>query len=110
MSKPQDYHPQPIDTSRVELPQAVEDLVEQLARNTHDVWAHNRLADGWRWGSERNDEQKEHPCLVPYELLPESEKSIDRAIAIETLKTIIALGFQLVCLDQDESQGKTPQT
>ena len=101
MSEPQNYHPQPIDTAAVQLPQAVEELTELLARNAHEVWAQSRLADGWRWGPERNDERKEHPCLISYEELPESEKDFDRAIAIETLKMIVALGFRLVPADQE---------
>ncbi len=36
---------------------------------------------------------KEHPCLVPYEELPESEKEYDRNAALQTLKAIVALGY-----------------
>ncbi len=100
MNKPKEFHPQPINTSNVELPEAVDALTELLARNAHEVWAQSRLLDGWRWGPQRNDERKEHPCLIPYEKLPESEKDYDRAIAIETIKTIVALGFRLVPAEQ----------
>lgn len=95
MSEYQDYHPQPVDTSQVDLPEGIIGLTELLARNAHEVWAHTRLADGWRWGPARDDEKRQHPCLVPYEDLPESEKEYDRVIAIQTLKTILALGFRL---------------
>ena len=37
-----------------------------------------------------------HPCLVPYEELPEIEKDYDRNTAIGTLKLIQALGFDIV--------------
>jgi hypothetical protein len=84
----------------VKLPDAVNELTELLARNAHDVWAQNRLRDGWRWGAERNDERKEHPCLIPYDDLTETEKEYDRVMAIETLKTITALGFQWLRADQ----------
>jgi len=49
-------------------------LSEHLARNAHDIWARQRLADGWNSGPGRDDAAKEHPCLVPYKDLPESEK------------------------------------
>lgn len=88
------YKPKPLDTSGVELPEDIIKLSEQLARNTHENWARQRLADGWRYGTERNDARKEHPCLVPYEDLPESEKLYDRTTALETLKAIISLGYQ----------------
>jgi len=67
-----------------------------LARNAHDIWARQRLADGWRFGPRRDDAKKEHPCLVPYEDLPESEKVYDRSAAMETLKAILALGYRIM--------------
>jgi hypothetical protein len=90
------YQPEPIDTSRVTLDKEVRELTELLARNAHDIWARQRLADGWRFGPKRNDQKKEHPCLVPYEELPESEKEYDRNAAMETLKAILALGYRIV--------------
>jgi len=72
------------------------DLTELLARNTHENWARQRLADGWRHGPKRDDARKEHPGLVPYESLSEEEKNYDRRTAIETLKTIVALGYRIV--------------
>ena len=36
-----------------------------------------------------------HPCLVPYDELPESEKDYDRATSQETLKLIMKLGFDI---------------
>ena len=90
-----DYTPCPIDTSRVVLPAAVADLIEHLAANTHDVWAATRLADGWRWGPARNDDRKEHPGLVAYEDLPESEKTYDRVIVEQVIKAAIAIGYRV---------------
>ena len=46
--------------------------------------------------AERNDLKKEHPCLVPYEDLPEIEKEYDRATARETLESLSELGYELV--------------
>jgi len=68
------YKPQPVDTSSVTLSPDIIDLTERLAKNTHDVWAQERMAQGWHFGLERNDSRKEHPSLVPYEELPEAEK------------------------------------
>jgi len=89
------YNPQPLDTNHVELSPDLQELTELLARNTHDVWAKQRLAEGWKYGATRNDERKEHPCLVAYEDLPESEKEYDRNTAMETLKVIKKLGFKI---------------
>lgn len=89
------YTPRPIDVSGIELPDELASLTESLARNVHEVWAATRIAQGWRPGPERSDERKEHPCLVPYDELPEQERTYDRNTAIETLKLIRHLGFEI---------------
>ena len=89
------YVPKPIDTSDVELPKDLEMLVEQMSKNVHEVWAETRIKQGWTYGEQRNDELKTHPCLVPYEELPECEKEYDRNTSIETLKLIMKLGFKI---------------
>lgn len=89
------YMPEPMDTDDVVLPEELNDLIERMAKNVHEVWAKNRLEQGWTYGSERSDSLKHHPCLVPYEDLPEIEKDYDRATAIGTLKLIIKIGFKI---------------
>lgn len=95
MSK-QMYTPQPIDTTDVKLPEELEELVEQMSKNVHEVWAETRIKQGWKYGEQRNDELKTHPCLVPYEDLPEEEKEYDRNTSIGTLKLIMKLGFKVI--------------
>ena len=90
------YIPKPLDTSRIELSPAILELREALAQNTHEVWAQERIAQGWAWGEKRDDEKKLHPCLIPYEDLSDNEKTYDRNTAMETLKAICALGYQIV--------------
>ena len=94
--KQKTYKPQSIDTSDVNLPIELEELVEEMSKNVHEVWAETRFRQGWTYGSERNDELKTHPCLVPYEELPEEEKEYDRNTSIGTLKLIMKLGFKIV--------------
>ncbi len=89
------YIPQPVDTASVELPSELMPLTEQMARNVHEVWAQTRISQGWTYGPVRDDERKQHPCLVPYEDLPESEKVYDRNTAMETLRLILKLGFRV---------------
>jgi hypothetical protein len=89
------YQPKPIDTGGVELPGDLEPLIEKLAAHNHDIWALGRIGEGWTWGSQRNDQSKEHPDLVPYEELTESEKQYDRNSVVEVLKAIVALGYQV---------------
>lgn len=89
------YMPKPVNINNIELPAGLNDLIEALAENVHDQWALGRINDGWKYGPERNDKEKLHPCLVPYNKLPESEKEYDRNTAIATLKLIRKLGFDI---------------
>src|SRR5262249_9269917 len=87
------YTPTPIDNSQVHLSPKLTQLIERLAANNHDLWARQRLAEGWQYGSSRDQAAKRTPFLVPYDELPESEKHYDRQNAIETLRTIVNLGW-----------------
>ena len=89
------YKPNPIDTSDIKLSDEIMELSELLAKNTHEVWSTSRIEDGWVYGEKRDDALKQHPCLIPYEDLNESEKEYDRNTSIETLKLIIKLGYEI---------------
>lgn len=89
------YTPQPIDTTDVILPEELEQLVEEMSKNVHEIWAETRIKQGWKYGEERNDNLKTHPCLVPYEDLTDEEKVYDRNTSISTLKLIMKLGFKI---------------
>ncbi len=90
-----EYKPNPAETSDVKLPENLLPLVEEMAHNVHEVWAKNRMAEGWTYGPVRDDAKKETPCMVAYEDLPENEKEYDRATSQETLKLILKLGFEI---------------
>lgn len=87
------YVPSPIPTYGIDLPEGVLDIIEFLAEHNHDVWAEQRINEGWRHGTCRNDAEKTHPCLVRYNDLPEEEKDYDRNTAISVLKVVIKLGY-----------------
>ena len=89
------YVPNPIDTADVLLSEELNELVESMAKNVHEVWAQSRIKQGWTLGPERSDALKQHPGLVPYDELPEVEKEYDRDTAVGTLKLILKLGFQI---------------
>lgn len=89
------YIPNPVDTEQSQLPKELEYLVEEMAKNVHEVWSKTRIEQGWTYGEKRDDVLKQHPCLVPYEELPEEEKVYDRNSSVETLKLIMKLGFKI---------------
>lgn len=90
-----EYKPRPVDVSDVDLPDSLKELMEQIAENVHEVWSRGRMEDGWVYGPERNDKLKTHPCLIPYGELDEKEKEYDRNTALNTLKLIIKLGYNI---------------
>ncbi len=89
------YEPKPMDTSDVVIPDALLVLTEQIAENVHEVWAAGRVAEGWTYGETRDDAKKTTPCLVAYADLPENEKDYDRNTALETIRLILKLGYQI---------------
>lgn len=89
------YKPKPLDTSHVQLDASLTDLTKRLAENTHEIWAQQRISEGWRFGPHRNDATKEHPSLVPYDQLPEPEREYDRRTALEAIKMLLVLGYKI---------------
>uniref|UniRef100_UPI0003C8C47D Putative ryanodine receptor n=1 Tax=Bacteroides thetaiotaomicron (strain ATCC 29148 / DSM 2079 / JCM 5827 / CCUG 10774 / NCTC 10582 / VPI-5482 / E50) TaxID=226186 RepID=UPI0003C8C47D len=90
-----DYIPEPMDLSLVDLPESLIQLSERIAENVHEVWAKAAIDEGWTYGEKRDDIHKKHPCLVPYDELPEEEKEYDRNTAMNTIKMVKKLGFRI---------------
>ena len=64
---------------------------EFLCREEHVRWVKEKLSLGWKYGTdyvsvEERNRKKIHKCIVPYELLPDEEKSKD-ALMIEGIFT-----------------------
>lgn len=89
------YKPKPIDTKDVKLSEDIVELTELIAKNVHEVWAEQRINEGWAYGPTKDSIKKTTPCLVPYEELPDIEKEYDRKTALETLKVISKLGYKV---------------
>jgi hypothetical protein len=83
------------DPKEPRIPSELLVLVERLAERVHKGWMEKRSADGWTYGPARDDVRKKHPDMVPYEVLPEPEKEIDRRTACETLQAVLSLGWQI---------------
>ncbi|XP_063919785.1 ryanodine receptor isoform X1 [Zophobas morio] len=100
------FVPNPVDTSMVTLATYVESIRDKLAENIHEMWAMNKIEAGWQWGEYRDDLRHVHPCLVPFDKLPAAEKKYDSQLAVQTLKTIISLGYYIT-MDKPPSRIKT---
>ena len=88
------YEPAPMDYSHIALGE-LERLVEPLAFHNHEVWARQRIAEGWRWAPQHDDTARRTPKLVPYGELPDTHKEDYRETARQTLRAILGLGVTL---------------
>lgn len=44
---------------------------------SHDNWMRDKKADGWRYGEVKDPDNKTHPCMVPFEALPQVQRVKD---------------------------------
>uniref|UniRef100_A0A4W3IRR6 Ryanodine receptor 2 n=1 Tax=Callorhinchus milii TaxID=7868 RepID=A0A4W3IRR6_CALMI len=102
------FTPMPVDTSQVVLPPHLERIREKLAENIHELWVMNKIELGWTYGPLREDNKRQHPCLVEFSKLPEQERNYNLQMSLETLKTLLALGCHVgIADDQAEEKVKT---
>lgn len=54
----------------------------------HNAWSADKIADGWVYGEVKDAEKKTHPCLVPFDYLPEFQQKKDRLFStiVDALK------------------------
>ncbi|XP_020570403.2 ryanodine receptor 3 isoform X4 [Oryzias latipes] len=86
------FIPTPVDTSQIVLPPHLENIRDKLAENIHELWGMNKIELGWTYGKVRDDNKRQHPCLVDFPKLPETERNYNLQMSSETLKTLLALG------------------
>ncbi|KYO28314.1 ryanodine receptor 3 isoform E [Alligator mississippiensis] len=107
------FIPCPIDTSQIVLPLHLEKIRDKLAENIHELWGMNKIELGWTYGKVRDDNKRQHPCLVEFSKLPETEKNYNLQMSTETLKTLLALGCHIVhsnlAAEEDLKKVKLPK-
>lgn len=57
----------------------------------HQKWYDFKIAHGWVYGDVKDDEAKTHPCLVPYDQLPDEQKYKDALFQV-IVRTMTSLG------------------
>lgn len=45
--------------------------------HSHECWLAEKRAAGWKWGPEKNGNEREHPCMVPFAELPREQQAKD---------------------------------
>uniref|UniRef100_A0A665VNQ3 Ryanodine receptor 3 n=1 Tax=Echeneis naucrates TaxID=173247 RepID=A0A665VNQ3_ECHNA len=90
------FIPTPVETSQIVMLPHLEKVRDKLAENIHELWGMNKIELGWSYGKIRDDNKRQHPCLVDFSKLPETEKNYNLQMSTETLKTLLALGCHVV--------------
>jgi len=54
----------------------------------HNNWSAEKVSQGWKWGPIKDADKKEHPCLVPFDQLPEFQQKKDKLFSaiVDALK------------------------
>ena len=69
--------------------------IDMLARREHARWMDHKMSRGWTLGP-RDDGRKTHPCLVPYDDLPEAERQKDVDAVLEVPRLLQLAGYRIV--------------
>ncbi len=103
-----------VPTTLVELQDAATiftpDELETLARQEHERWMRDRIADGWSYGDPRDDARKLHPSLVPYDELSSEEREKDRDAIRDLPRMLAEAGFEIHRLSGPETPRAQPLT
>lgn len=89
------YTPLPLELDDINLPKEIMGLLEMIAENVHEVWAFDKMKEGWIYGKQTDSTKKTHSNLVPYNQLSEADKDYDRKTALNSLKIIYKLGYKI---------------
>ncbi|XP_041645474.1 ryanodine receptor 2 [Cheilinus undulatus] len=106
--QPSGFKPAPLDLSQVILSPAHEALVNLLAENDHNVWARERIKQGWTYGAQQDVKAKRSPYLVPYSLLDERSRRVGFESVREAVCTLLAYGYSLDTLNPEQTLLSNP--
>lgn len=98
------YKPAPLDLSHVRLTPAQTTLVDRLAENGHNVWARDRVSQGWSYSAVQDIPARRNPRLVPYRLLDEATKRSNRDSLCQAVRTLLGYGYNIEPPDQEPSE------
>jgi len=58
----------------------------------HELWSTQKLSEGWKYGPVKDSSTKQHPCLLPYHLLPPEQRAKDHLFRAAVLH-----GLNMLC-------------
>ena len=72
-----------------------EDEVIQMAKMEHDLWCQWKRRKGWQYGNPRDDKNKIHPDLRPFDKLTKQEQDKNKNFIIKLPALLAKFGFQI---------------
>ncbi len=84
------------------------EMLEKLAALAHDIFCEGKTRDGWRWGPEKDEEEKTHPLLKPYAEIDEVYKEANRLNVRKIPTKLAAAGYVMVPAKGDETPLEFP--
>lgn len=87
----------PFPTDQITLSWDLMLLLDLLAENSHEVWAAEYAARGWRHDDAFDQQAQTHPSMRAYMALDEPEKELIRAGVTSVMKSCVHLGFRISC-------------
>ncbi|KAK5879821.1 hypothetical protein CesoFtcFv8_022902 [Champsocephalus esox] len=97
------FDPKPINTANISLPEKLEYIANKYAEHSHDKWSSDKVSAGWEQGDSLDDQAKTHPLLKPYKALSEKERETYRWPVKESLKSMLAMGWNIERSKEGES-------
>ncbi|XP_038551055.1 ryanodine receptor 3-like [Micropterus salmoides] len=89
------FDPKPINTTNISLPEKLEYIANKYAEHSHDKWSSEKVSAGWKHGDSVDEQAKSHPLLKPYKALSEKERETYRWPVRESLKSMLAMGWNI---------------
>jgi len=91
---------EPADATLIEA--MIEENIEELAELEHEEWTRFKTSNGWRdveSRDDRDDDRKEHDCLIPYADLDKEMKERDRD-AVRAYPEIVSLASHIIVFER----------
>ena len=68
-------------------------LTGNTPEQSHESWLAEKERTGWRYGPVKDPDRKEHPCIMPYQDLPEAQRRKDHGYirVVSTMAQMVGL-------------------
>uniref|UniRef100_A0A8C2FB98 Ryanodine receptor 3 n=1 Tax=Cyprinus carpio TaxID=7962 RepID=A0A8C2FB98_CYPCA len=104
------FDPQPISTANISLPEKLDYIASKFAEHSHEKWSSEKIALGWTAGDKVDDKAKTHPLLKAYKALSEKDRETYRYPVKETLKSMLAMGWNIERTKEGEAMFQQRET